>query len=271
MFIISVIINKSVENIANNISNREYKQEFKLISSSENEDLEKILQEFAVKNDINLTIDYAGTIEIMDKLNSGEKYDAVWTSNSIWLYMLDDNISIKNSKSTSINPVVFGIKKSKAQELGFIDKDIYTKDILNAIQKGNLKFNMSSATQTNTGATAYLGFLSTLAGSPEVLTEENIESDKLKNNIKEVFSGVTRSSGSEEFLEEVFLNGDYEAIVTYEASIISINKQLEKIGKEPLYVLYPVDGVSISDSPFAYIDNGNETKKEMFLNLLLIN
>ena len=264
LFIISIIINKSVENIANNISNREYKQEFKLISSSENEDLEKILQEFAVKNDINLTIDYAGTIEIMDKLNSGEKYDAVWTSNSIWLYMLDDNISIKNSKSTSINPVVFGIKKSKAQELGFIDKDIYTKDILNAIQKGKLKFNMSSATQTNTGATAYLGFLSTLAGSPEVLTEENIESDKLKNDIKEVFSGVTRSSGSEEFLEEMFLNGDYEAVVTYETSIININKKLEQEGEEPLYIVYAKDGVSISDSPLAYIDNSESDKSEIF-------
>ena len=43
----------------------------------------------------------------------------------------------------------------------FIGKDVYTKDILNAIKQGNLKFSMSSPTQTNTGATAYLGFLST--------------------------------------------------------------------------------------------------------------
>ena len=66
----------------------------------------------------------------MEKLNNGENYDAVWCSNSIWLYMLNDDISIKNSKSTSINPVVFGIEKSKAQELGFIGKEVYTKDIL---------------------------------------------------------------------------------------------------------------------------------------------
>ena len=72
----------------------------------------------------------------MEKLNNQEYYDAVWTSNSIWLYMLDSSkVSVKNSKSTSINPVVFGIKKSKAKDLGFIDKDVYTKDILNAIKE----------------------------------------------------------------------------------------------------------------------------------------
>lgn len=38
--------------------------EFRLISSSENSDLENILKDFANKNDINLTIDYAGTIDI---------------------------------------------------------------------------------------------------------------------------------------------------------------------------------------------------------------
>ena len=78
---------------------------------------------------------------------------------------------------------------------------------------------------------------------------------------------MERSSGSEEFLEELFLNGNYEAVVTYESSIININKQLEKQGKETLYAIYPVDGVSISDSPFAYIDNGDDNKKQIFSDL----
>ena len=39
---------------------------------------------------------------------------------------------------------------------------------------------------------------------------------------------------------------------------------MESKGKEPLYVIYAKDGVSISDSPFAYIDNGNEKKEEQF-------
>ena len=220
-----------------NISNNYNSKTFKIISSTENKDVEEIIHKIARKNDIDLRIDYAGTIDIMEKLNNGDKYDAVWSSNSIWLYMLNDNIKISNSKSTSINPVVFGIKKSKAEELGFIGKDVYTKDILEAIKQSKLKFNMSSPTQTNTGATAYLGFISTLAGNPEILTEENLSSNELKTELTQLYSGVTRSSGSDEFLEEMFLKGDYEAVITYETSIININKQLEKQGKEPLYII----------------------------------
>ena len=166
------------------------KQSLSIISSTENKDLEEILMSYARKNGINLNIDYAGTIEIMDKLNRGDKYDAVWSSNSIWLYMLDSSVRTSNSKSTSINPVVFGIKKSKAQELGFIGNDVYTKDILQAIKDKKLKFNMSSATQTNTGATAYLGFLSTLAGNPEILTKEALDNENLKEELKNLLSGV---------------------------------------------------------------------------------
>ena len=200
----------------------------------------------------------------MEKLNSGEYYDAVWTSNSIWLYMLDSSVKTSDSKFTSINPVIFGIKKSKAQELGFIGKEVYTKDLVNAISQGKLKFSMSNPTSTNSGASAYLGMVSTLAGNPEVLKTENLQNSELKEKIKSLFTGLQRSSGSEEFLEELFLNGDFEAVVTYESSIININKQLIAKGKEPLYAIYPVDGVSISDSPFAYIDNNDESKKEIF-------
>ncbi len=239
----------------------------KIISSSENQDLESIIQKYANENNIKIDVEYAGTLEIMEKLNNGEEYDAVWCSNSVWLYMLENNVKISESKSTSINPVIFAIKESKAKELGFIGKEIYTKDIVDAIKSGNLKFSMSNPTQTNSGATAYLGLLSTLAGNPEVLKNEHLENEDVKRELVSLFSGMERSSGSESFLQELFLKSSHEAVVTYESSIISINQELEKNNKETLYALYPVDGVSISDSPLAYIDNGNEEKKELFLNL----
>ena len=246
--------------LSNNLTNT---NTFRIIASSENEDLDDELKEFAKSKNVNLEIEYAGTLEIMDRLDSGEKFDAVWASNSIWLYMLDE-VSTSNSKSTSINPVVFGITKSKAKELGFIDREIYTSDIVAAIRNGDLKFSMSNPTSTNTGATAYLGLLSTLAGNPEVLREEHLNDENLKSELITLFSGLERSSGSEAFLEDLFLNGDYEAVVTYEFSIININKKLEAQNKEPLYIVYPKDGVSISDAPLAYIDNKDDGKKHFF-------
>ena len=246
----------------------EAKETLNIIASSENQDLEPIIKQYVKNKDYDVNIEYAGTLDIMQKLNSGDEYyDAVWVSNSIWLYMLDDSVKISDSKYTSINPVVFAITKSKAEELGFTNKTVYTQEIVDAISAGKLKFSMSNPTSTNSGASAYLGFLSTLAGNPEVIQKENLENSELKEKITNLFGGLERSSGSEDFLEELFLNGDYEAVVTYESSIININKQLVAQGKEPLYAIYPVDGVSISDSPFAYIDNGLDEVKEIFIDL----
>ena len=256
-----------VNEAKNNIMDIFTKKTLNIIASQENEDLEEVIQNYAKTKNYDINIEYAGTLDVMEKLNSGENYDAVWVSNSIWLYMLDDNVKVSNSKYTSINPIVFGIKKSKAKELGFTDKTIKTKDIVNAISSGKLKFSMSNPTSTNSGASAYLGFLYTLAGNPEVLKKENLQNKKLVKNLTTLFTGLERSSGSEDFLEEIFLNGNYEAVVTYESSIININKKLQQQGKETLYAIYPMDGVSISDSPFAYIDNKDEKSKEIFLDL----
>ena len=240
-----------------------------IISSSENEDLEDIIKNYASSNGYTINIEYAGTLDIMQKLNEKNNlYDAIWLSNSIWMYMLDDSVKTSDSKCTSINPVIFAIKESKAKELGFIDNTVYTKDIVKAISDGKLKFSMSNPTSTNSGASAYLGLISTLAGNPEVLTQEILEDEQLQEKLINLFSGMERSSGSEDFLEEMFLNGDYEAVVTYESSIININQKLETQGKETLYAIYPVDGVSIADSPFAFISTGNNgNRKEIFTEL----
>lgn len=238
---------------------------FKILSSTENKPLESDILSFFKKEKVKVEIEYEDTLKIMKMINNGTKCDAVWVSNSIWLYMIDNkNVSIINSKSTSINPVIFGITKSKAVSLGFTKENVYTKDIVNAIKQGKLKFSMANPVSTNSGASAYLGILSTLAGNPEVLTEKMLNNQTLKDDLKTFFKGLERGSGDENFLEELFINGDYEAVVSYESSIININKKLESQKKEPLYAIYPVDGVSISDSPIAYMDNKDANKKQIF-------
>ena len=266
-----IIINMFSGSNSNNnktTNHRSSNDTFYILASQENKASEHMIEKYAKEKGYKVQFEYQGTLEIMNTLNTkASDYDAVWLSNSIWGYMLNNSVSLSNSKCTSINPVVFGIKKSKAEELGFVGKEVYTKDILNAISNNKLKFSMSNPTTTNSGASAYLGLVSTLAGNPEVLTSEMLNDEKLREEIKTLFTGLERSSGSEDFLEELFLNGDYEAVVSYESSIININKQLVSRGKEPLYAIYPVDGVSISDAPFGYINNKNENKKEIFDNI----
>ena len=274
-FIFLNIIFDSVDDIDYDFDDEDYipkekynDKTFSIISSSENKILDESLRKFASKNNIDIAITYTDTLNVVDKLNSGEKYDAILMSNSIWLSMLDSNtVKTSNLRSTSITPVIFGIKESKAKELGFVGKKVYTKDILNKIKSGELTFSMANPTTTNSGASAYIEILYNLAGSPEVLKSSDLKNENLKKELIKFFEGIKRTSGDEDFLEKSFVNGDYDAAFTYESSIININKQLEKEKKELLYAVYPVDGVAISDSPFVYIDNKNENKKENFLKI----
>ena len=238
---------------------------FSLITTPENKVFENTLEKFARKNTFEINITYADNLDIVDRLNSGEKYDAIWASNSIWLDMLDSSkVSTSDSKSTSVTPIVIGIKNSKANELGLKNKQVKMRDILSLIKNGKLKFSMANPITTNSGAASYLNILSTLAGNPDVLTSEHLKNSKLQEDLKAFFTGLVRTSGDEDFLNKSFVDGDYDAAITYEASIININKELEKSGKETLYVIYPVDGVSICDSPFVYINNRNDKKKKIF-------
>ena len=235
------------------------KDTFTIISSTSTSALDDEIIKYGKKNNIKVEIEHYGDLEIVDILNNNSKdYDAVWISNSIWLYMLENQNIITDSKSIVIDPVVMAVEKKKAEELGFIDKEIKNKDILEAIKSGKLKYVMSSVTQTNTGATAYLNFLNSLAGNPEVLTSDMLKNETLQKDLKEFFKGVERVSGDEDYLTEMYLKGNYNAMINYESSLIELNKKLVSENKEPLYLIYPTDGVAINDMPFAYINNDSK-------------
>ena len=238
---------------------------FSIITTPENKVLEKTIKDYASKNDFDVDIVYADNLEIVEKLNSGEKYDAIWASNSIWLDLIDSSVKTSNLKSTSITPIVFGVKKSVAENLNLIGREVTMVDLLTLIKNGDLKFSMANPIMTNSGASAYFNILSTLAGNPEVLELYHLKDEELRYNLKSFFKGLERTSGDEDFLEESFVKGEYDAAVTYESSIININKKLEEQGKETLYLIYPVDGVSFSDSPLVFVNNSDNAKKEIFL------
>lgn len=240
-------------------------EKIRILSGSENRELEEILKKCAKKTGVNLEIEYLGSVDIMRTLQQGaDDYDAVWPASSLWLSLGDTGHLVKHVQSISLTPVVFGIRQSLAEELGFTKGDVSVRDIQQAIREGKMSFCMTSATQSNSGCSAYLGFLYALLGTDELKAGE-LESESLKADIRELLSGIDRSSGSSDWLKEMFLNGDFDAMVNYECLIISANRQLEQEGKEPLYVVYPYDGLSIADSPLGYVDHGNDEKEEAFL------
>lgn len=236
-----------------------------ILSGSENQDLETILQECAKKTKINIQITYKGSVDIMRELEQGaNEYDVVWPASSLWISMGDQKHLVKQEESIYTTPVVFGIRESLAKQLGFVGTQVSVKDVLAAIKEKKMSFCMTSATQSNSGASAYIGFLYALMGKQEAMNIEDLQNEELQTEVTTLLSGIDRSSGSSGWLKEMFLKGNYDAMVNYEALIIGANQQLKKEGKETLYVVYPYDGLSIADSPFGYVDHGNQKKKEAF-------
>jgi Ca-activated chloride channel family protein len=242
---------------------------FTLVSGSENQTLEPLIQRFAKDQGVTIKVTYLGSVDIMLELQKGTAYDAVWPASSLWITLGDTSHAVKNSQSIMRSPVVFGVKRSVAQRLGWIGKDVTVEQILAAAESGQLRYMMTSATQSNSGAMAYLGYLYAFAGRPEVLTSNSLQDPAVRDKIKRILGTINRSAGSSGWLKDLFLQqyDGYDAMVNYESLIIEANQALTKSGREPLYAVYPVDGLAIADSPLGYVDHGDAKKAELFQKL----
>src|SRR5207342_3271145 len=87
---------------------------------------------------------------------------------------------------------------------GWIGKDVFMKDILAAVSSGQLKFLMTSATQSNSGASAYLSMLSSALGGKEVIEPGDRDNSSVRDTVSALLKGVERSSGSSGWLADLY-------------------------------------------------------------------
>ena len=204
---------------------------------------------------------------MLDLQKGATDYDAVWPASTIWLDLGDTQGVVSRTQSIMTTPVVFGVKRSVAEELGWIGADVSVDDILAASESGQLDFIMSSASQSNSGAMAYLGYLYAFAGHPEVLTSEMLRDPEIADNVKRILGSVDRTAGSSGFLRDLMVENyaDYDGMVNNESAIITANQQLPNKGEtDLLYVIYPVDGLAIADWPLGFVDHDVEGRSELF-------
>jgi len=243
-----------------------------IVSGSENKGLEPLIMAFARKKGAAIDIDYMGSVDMTLMLAEKGKdlpYDAVWPANTLWITLGDAHNAVKKAESIMRSPVALGVKKPVAERLGWIDKEIAIPDILEAAKAGKLRFAMTSATQSNSGASAYIGFLYAFSGASEsgsVLQMEHLEKPAVQDKVRDLLSRVNRSSGSSGWLKETLVQHyeRFQAMFNYEAMIIEANQELTAQGKPPLYAVYPTDGIMIADSPLGYVDKGDAEKAALF-------
>lgn len=241
-----------------------------IVAGSECKVLQPLFDKFEADHHVHLSLQYTGSLDISQQLSSNSPpADAYLPSNSLWITLGDTHKAVKNIKSIARTYVVFGIKESVAKSLGWTGKNVTVADILQAAKAGKIRYMMTSATQSNSGASAYFGYLYAFAGHPEVLTSKDLAKPEVRSQIKAILGTVNRSAGSSGFLKDLFVQhyDDYDGMVNYESVIIETNQQLVAANKEPLHVVYPSDGLAIADYPLGFVDHGDAKKAQMFADL----
>lgn len=250
-----------------------------ILTGSENEALEPLVMEWAQKNNVPVSMKYQGSVDIMRCISGGKAcaYDAVWPAQSLWISIGDTQSVLKSAKSIMHSPIVLGVRKSVAVRLGWTgSKPVTFKDILAAAEKNEFKMSMTSATQSNSGASAYLGIWYAMSGNPDMLQAKQLNDGPTGEKVRQFLSNVDRGSGSSGWLKEALVQDPdkFGSMINYEAMVIEANAGwtkkgqhvpgLAEGGKEPLCAVYPADGMTVADSPLAYLDRGDAKKAQQF-------
>jgi len=244
---------------------------FSFVAGSENTVLQPIVETFCKQQNTQCSFKYEGSLDIGLALQGDTAIDAdaVWPAASVWIDLFDSGRKVKNLTSIAQMPVILGVRKSKAEALGWVGKAVVMADILEAVQAKQLSFLMTSATQSNSGASAYLAMLSAALGGKAVIEPGDLDNPAVRSTVQALLQGVTRSSGSSGWLADLYVEGAksgtaYDAMWNYEAVLKETNDRLKPLGQEPLYAIYPSDGVAVADSPLGFIDRGTGKDRETF-------
>ena len=243
---------------------------FVIVSGSENRSLEPIVMDYCASQRRTCEMRYEGSLDIGLSLADGSvEADAVWPANGMWIAIYDRERRVKHLQSISLSPVILGVRKSKVEALGWTGRDVSSADILEAVREGELRFLMTSATQSNSGAGAYLAMLSSALGHPDIITVADLEKTETADIVGDLLQGVERTAGSSGWLRDLYLETaadgiGYDAMWNYEAILAEVNAELARTGAEPLWAIYPSDGVAMADSPLGYVAKGQPAENEEF-------
>lgn len=217
---------------------------FKVLAGSEVRDLEPALKAAAAGVGVDLQLSYAGTLDIVERINAGEAFDAMLPANGAYPSLALTSKALAREK-LFYSRVALGVKQGKAQALGWNKQAPSWSEIAKAAGSGQLRFAMTNPTSSNTGMSALFAVASAVAGKTEDLTVQEVDGAVLKSFL----SGQKLTAGSSGWLAEAFIKDPsaLDAMINYEAVILRANEKLSAADK--LTLIYPKDGVISADYP----------------------
>ena len=230
---------------------------FTVLAGSELRDLEPLLPDIEKATGLHIALKYTGTLEAVERIQGGEAFDAAWLASNRYALL---NPGVKDkvlaSERTMQTPVVLGIKRSKAQSLGWADAQgnrkpgITWKDIAQAAEKGRFSFGMTNPGSSNTGFSGLLGVAAALAGKGDALELKDINAKQLTA----FFKAQTLTAGSSGWLADAYVKeqASIDGMINYASTLLALNAG----GKlaEPLSLIYPTEGIITADYPLMLLN-----------------
>lgn len=233
-----------------------------VLASAEHQPLQPLIDAWARDNGVAVSFEYVSDADIAERLRAGpaafpqgetgagqagsDGFDAVWPAASVWLALGDRDQRLRYAQSILRSPVVVGLKRSLAETLGWIGRDVSWTEVVEAAAEGRLRLVMAPPGETP-GA---LALLSAMRGSEDQSTA--------------LLAVADRADGAEAAAAAMVDYRDrYDGLVAYEALMIRTNLTRVQLDREPLQVFYPAESVEVADGPLAFLPRQGGSDSEL--------
>lgn len=238
-------------------------QAFSILAGSELKPLEAAIRQAAHGAGVELRFEYAGTLDIVERIEAGEHFDAILPPNGAYPVLALSQPPLAREK-LFYSRVALGVKAPLAAALGWDRQAPSWADIAQLAGAGRLRYAMSNPTASNTGMSALFAVASAAAGKSEDLRVEEIDGALLRAFLR----GQALTAGSSGWLADAFVReaDRLDAMVNYEAVILQTNQRLPADAQ--LQLIYPRDGVISADYPLMLLNGARRAEYERLVAVL---
>jgi Ca-activated chloride channel homolog len=235
--------------------------DLRILAGSELKELEPDIKGAARTVGLSVELSYSGTLDMVDRINAGESFDAILPPNGAYPVLALTHKPLAREK-LFYSRVALGVKSSKARALGWDRRAPTWIDVVQAVKDHKLVYAMTNPTSSNTGMSALFAVASAIAKKTEDLSADEVDREKLKDFL----AGQKLTAGSSGWLAEAYVRDEarLDGLVNYEAVLLRLNEQQPGLN-EPLTIIYPRDGVISADYPLMLL---SETKRQAFEQLV---
>ncbi len=209
----------------------------KVLASPELADLGPVLAELERGTGVELVVEHRGTVEASRSL---EGYDLAWLSTNRFLRLRGAEPAL--STSVMLSPVVLGVRPGKRAVLG--ERPTWA-DVADRAALGEFRYGMADPRVSGGGMAALIGVATAAAGTGAALRAEDVSCDRVQGFL------TGRAFSSADPIAE-FVRSDVDGVVAHESELLALNASGRL--SEPLEIVYPRDGIILSDYPLMPVD-----------------